>query len=83
MLLIELQVSYPQVFFLRFAKVVLRFQTSAHFLAPGDVLMSGHPATVRHRINGIDNDPAIREFLDDGGWNGGISNALPDVFVGL
>src|SRR5260370_42703508 len=72
-----------QVLFLLFAKPVLRFQARADFLPPSDVFMRGHPAAVRHRMNRIGDDPAIGEFLDGGGVNDGVSNALLDVFVGI
>ncbi len=66
-----------------FAELVLNFQTDAHFLRAGDVLMSGHPAAARHRIDRIGNDPAIGEFVDGGAGNDAVCNALADVFVGL
>ncbi len=62
-------------------KLLLHFQPGAQFPLLGDVLMRGHPATIRHRINLTDNDLAIREFMDSRGWNDGASNALLDGLV--
>ena len=61
---IELQVCEPQVLLVLLAERDLPFQARAQFLPLGDVLMGGHAAAVRHRIDRIGNDPAIGELLD-------------------
>jgi hypothetical protein len=79
---VELVVAYPEGFFLLLAELVLLFEAGVHFLPPGNVLMGGHPATVRHWINRIADNPAIGEFLDGRAGNDVGADALADVFVG-
>ena len=78
---IELQVSDAQVLFLLLAKLALHFQARADFLPPGDVLMGGHAAAARQRVNRKGDDPAVGEFLDGRSGDDDVVDALTDVVV--
>ena len=78
---VELEIAYPQCFFLLLAAFIFLLDARVEFLAFGDVLMRRDAAAIGQRADGVGDDAAVGEFLDRGVERDVAADALTDVII--